>query len=184
MTFPVLETKRLKLIELTHQHVQSIYEIFSLNEVTRYYGTNSFTLPAEAYQLIDMFHRNFLDKRGIRWGIKLKENQRIVGTLGLNGLHLKNKRAEIGYEIHPSFWRNGFALEAINEVLRFSFMRLELHRIGAVVYPENEASLRLLVKLGFNKEGVLRGYMYQNEQFHDTCVMSLLKPEWEKSQEG
>jgi [ribosomal protein S5]-alanine N-acetyltransferase len=182
MTFPILETKRLKLIEITHQQVDYLYEILSLEEVTRYYGTNRFTLPVEASRLIDMFHKNLLDKRGIRWGIKVKENQKIIGTVGLNGLQLKNKRAEIGYELHPDYWRMGLSSEAIKEVIRFSFTQLDLYRIGAVVYPENEASINLLLNLSFTKEGLLRGYINQNEQFHDTYVLSLLKPEWIKSQ--
>ncbi|MEH7414180.1 GNAT family N-acetyltransferase [Neobacillus drentensis] len=182
MSFPILETKRLKLIELTHQHMNAVYEILSLDEVTRFYGTSSFTLQAEATRLIDIYYKNYIDKRGIRWGIKLKENQRIIGTIGLNMLNLKNKRAEIGYELHPYFWRKGIATEALSEVLKFSFKQLGLYRMGAVVYPENEASLALLEKLGFSNEGLLRGYMYQDEQFHDTFMLSLLRPEWEKSQ--
>ncbi|MEH7073547.1 GNAT family N-acetyltransferase [Neobacillus drentensis] len=182
MTFPILDTKRLKLIEITHQHIDYLYEILSLEEVTRYYGTNRFTLPVEASRLIDMFHKNLVEKRGIRWGIKLKENQRLIGTVGLNGLQLKHKRAEIGYELHPAYWRRGLASEAIHEVLSFSFKQLDLHRIGAVVYPENEASLNLLMNIGFMKEGILRGYIHQNEQFHDTCVLSLLKSDWLESQ--
>ena len=182
MNFPTLETKRLKLIEITHHHLDSIFTILSLEEVTKFYGTDPFTLPAEATKLIDMYHKNFLEKRGIRWGIKLKENQKIIGTIGLNGLQLKNKRAEIGYELHPAYWRKGYATEALKEVLNFSFQQLDLYRMGAVVYPENTVSLNLLEKIGFTKEGLLRGYMYQNQQSHDTYVLSLLKTEWEKSQ--
>jgi [ribosomal protein S5]-alanine N-acetyltransferase len=102
--------------------------------------------------------------------------------VGLNGLQLKNKRAEIEYELHPDYWRMGLSSEAIKEVIRFSFTQLDLYRIGAVVYPENEASINLLLNLSFTKEGLLRGYINQNEQFHDTYVLSLLKPEWIKSQ--
>lgn len=182
MRFPILETKRLKLIEITHQHLDSIFSILSLEEVTKYYGTDPFILPAEATKLIDMYHKNFHEKRGIRWGIKLKENQKIIGTIGLNALQLNNKRAEIGYELHPSYWRNGFATEALKEVLNFSFEQLDLHRVGAVVYPENKVSLNLLKKLGFTNEGLLRDYIYQNKQSHDTYVLSLLKHEWVKSQ--
>lgn len=182
MTFPVLETKRLKLIEITQHHVDSLFEVFSSEEVTRFYGSERFTLPAEAVKLIDMFQKNYLERRGIRWGIKLKENQKIIGTLGLNGLQLKNKRAEIGYELHPGFWRNGYVSEALEEVLRFSYEKLDLFRIGAVVFPENEPSLKLLEKFGFTKEGLLRGYIQQNGEIHDTYLLSLLKPEWEKSQ--
>lgn len=178
MTFPILVTNRLKLVEITHQHVDNIYEILSLEEVTKYYGTNRFTFYNEASRLIDMFTKNFIEKRGIRWGIMIKENYKFIGTVGLNGLQLKNKRAEIGYEIHPAYWRNGYATEAIKEVLRFSFETLDLYRIGAVVYPENEPSLNLLNNLGFTKEGLLRAYIHQNDQFHDTYILSLLKTNW------
>jgi ribosomal-protein-alanine N-acetyltransferase len=180
VAFPVLSTKRLKLVEITHRHVDSLYEILSQEEVMKYYGTDRFTIHFEASRLIDLFHKNFIDKRGLRWGIILKDSHRFIGTVGLNGLQLKNKRAEIGYEIHPSYWRNGYTSEAVAEVLKFSFEKLELYRVGAFVYPENAASLGLLCKLGFTKEGLLRGYIQQNGLHHDTYALSILKPEWEK----
>jgi [ribosomal protein S5]-alanine N-acetyltransferase len=177
--FPTLETERLKLIEITPIHALSLFEILSLDEVTRYYGTDTFTSIEEAKKLIDMFQKNFYEKRSIRWGIVLKENNKFIGTLGLNGLQLKNKKAEIGYEIHPSYWRKGYTFEAIKEVLRYSYLELELNRIGAVVYLENEASSNLLEKLGFKKEGELRDYLFQNNSYHTTSMFSLLKREWE-----
>lgn len=87
----------------------------------------------------------------------------------------KHRRAEIGYEIIPAHWRNGFASEAVSEVVSYGFAALGLTRIGAVVFTENEASNRLLVKMGFQKEGVLRQYMYQNGIPYDTNMYSLLK---------
>ncbi|KGM44929.1 GNAT family protein [Neobacillus niacini] len=179
MLFPTLETDRLKLIEITPIHTLSIFEILSLDEVTRYYGTDRFTSIEEARKIIEVFQKNFYEKRAMRWGIVLKENNKFIGTLGLNGLQLKNKKAEIGYEIHPSFWRKGYTSEAIKEVLRYSYQELKLNRIGAVVYLENEASSNLLQKLGFKKEGVLRDYLFQNNSYHTTSMFSLLKREWE-----
>jgi [ribosomal protein S5]-alanine N-acetyltransferase len=177
--FPILETERLKLIEITPNHADNIFEILSLEEVTRYYGTDTFRSIEEAKKLIDMFQKNFYEKRSIRWGIVLKENHTLIGTLGLNGLQLKNKRAEIGYELHPSYWRKGYTSEAIKQVLQYSFLELRLNRIGAVVYIENEASSNLLEKLGFKKEGELREYLFQNNSYHNTSMYSLLKREWD-----
>jgi [ribosomal protein S5]-alanine N-acetyltransferase len=177
--FPTLETERLKLIEITPIHAGSLFEILSLDEVTRYYGTDTFRSIEEAKKLIDMFRKNFYEKRSMRWGIALNENNKFIGTLGLNGLQLKNKKAEIGYEIHPSYWRQGYTSEAIKEVLRYSYQELGLNRIGAVVYLENEASSNLLQKLGFKKEGELRDYLFQNNSYHTTSMFSLLKREWE-----
>jgi [ribosomal protein S5]-alanine N-acetyltransferase len=180
MKFRTLETERLKLIEIKPTHAESLFGILSLDEVTRYYGTDSFTSVEDAKKLVDMFQKNFYEKRSIRWGMVLKENNIFIGTLGLNGLQLKNQKAEIGYELHPSFWRMGYTSEAIQEVLRYSYQELKLNRIGAVVFLENQASINLLEKLGFSKEGVLRDYLYQNNKYHTTHILSLLKHEWDK----
>ncbi|MBY0144433.1 GNAT family N-acetyltransferase [Neobacillus niacini] len=182
MKFPTLETERLQLVEITQKYAQSLFEIFSLDEVTKYYGSETFTRIEEANKLIEMFQKNYYEKRAYRWGIILKENNQLIGTIGLNGLQLKNKKAEIGYELNPSFWRNGYATESIREVLRYGFGELELNRIGAVVYIENKASFNLLTGLGFSKEGELRDYFFQNNKYHTTHILSLLKSEWESNQ--
>jgi [ribosomal protein S5]-alanine N-acetyltransferase len=182
MKFPTLETERLKLVEITPKHAERLFEIFSLDEVTKYYGAETFTEIEEAIKLIEMFQKNFYEKRAFRWGIILKENNQLIGTTGLNGLQLKNKKAEIGYELHPSYWRKGYTTEAIKEVLRYSFGELELNRIGAVVYIENQASFNLLKKLGFCKEGELRDYLYQNNKYHTTHMLSILKHEWDRTE--
>ncbi|QOS89014.1 GNAT family N-acetyltransferase [Brevibacillus sp. JNUCC-41] len=68
---------------------------------------------------------------------------------------LLHKRAEIGYEIHPDHWRKGYTLEAASKVISYGFDEMNLTRIGAVVFIENEAPSTLLTKIGFQKEGVL-----------------------------
>jgi [ribosomal protein S5]-alanine N-acetyltransferase len=178
MLFPTLETERLYLVEISQQYSQKYYEIMSLDKVTRYYGMENLKNVEEAVKMIDSFKNTFLSKRGIRWGMILKGNQEFIGTLGLNNLNIANKRTEIGYEIHPDYWRKGFTSEAVKEVLRYCFENLDLYRIGAVTYPDNIASSSLLKKLGFKEEGRLRGYFYQKNQIHDAFIFSLLKTEW------
>lgn len=60
-------------------------------------------------------------------------------------------------------------------VLIYGFERMELTRIGAVVFTGNEASKALLVKQGFQQEGLLRNYMVQDGKPHDTNVYSIVK---------
>ncbi|MGG2014696.1 GNAT family N-acetyltransferase [Bacillus sp. S10(2024)] len=180
MTFPILETERLRLIEINETNSQNIYDIFSLEEVTRYYGMNPFKEKEQAVQMINSFAKNFQEKRAIRWGIVIKETGDFVGTVGFNNLQVWSKRAEIGYDIHSAFWRKGYASEAVKEVLAYGFQELDLFRIGAITYPENMASSHLLLKLGFQKEGLLRGYIYQGNQSIDALVYSILKTGWKK----
>lgn len=176
--FPEFETDRLRLIEINQSHKESYYSLMSDHLVTQYYGMDRLENMNEAITIIERFQSNYINKRGIRWGILLKENNRFIGTVGLNGLNLAGRKAEIGYEIHPDFWRNGITTEAVMAILNFAFAELDLYRIGAVTFTENQASQGLLKKVGFQEEGRLRGYLFQNKQNHDGVVFSLLKNEW------
>lgn len=177
--FPALETERLQLIQISSEHSEALFEIFRLDEVTRYYGMSSFTSVEQAAKLIESFQKNFLENRAVRWGMVSKATGEFIGTVGLNNLQRWSKRAEIGYDAHPAFWRGGYTSEAVRELLRYSFEELDLHRLAAITYPQNTASFKLLEKLGFQQEGILRGYLYQNEKSHDAAVYSLLRPDWE-----
>jgi ribosomal-protein-alanine N-acetyltransferase len=122
--FPVLETERLNLVQIGMEYSRRIYEIFSLDEVPRYYGMDSFQSFESAVKMIESFGRNFADGKAIRWGMVLKTTGDLIGTVGLNNIQLWNKRAEIGFETHPDYWRMGYTSEAIREVLKYSFERL------------------------------------------------------------
>lgn len=172
---PTLETKRLLLREITKDDADSIFSCFSNEDVTRYYGQETLNNIEQAEAFVEFFANSYKEKRGVRWGIELKGYQGIIGTMGFNAWSPKHKRAEIGYEIHPEHWRKGYTFEAISEVIQYGFNELDLTRIGAVVFMENEASIKLLTKAGFEKEGILRGFMYQNGEAYDTYVYSIIK---------
>ncbi|WP_043932623.1 GNAT family N-acetyltransferase [Bacillus sp. EB01] len=173
--FPTLETDRLVLREISKDDAKGIFACFSNENVTRYYGQETLKSIEQAEGFVDFFANSYKEKRGIRWGIERKGTQGIIGTIGFNAWSPKHKRAEIGYEIHPEYWRKGYTSEAVLKVIQYGFGDLGLTRIGAVVFIDNEASTNLLSKMGFQKEGVLRDYMYQNGQAFDTYVYSLLK---------
>ncbi|MEE6450596.1 GNAT family protein [Gottfriedia acidiceleris] len=173
--FPVLETERLLLREITKEDAESIFTCFSNDNVTQFYGQDTLQNKEQAEQFVDFFSKNYNEKRGIRWGIEIKGTKGLIGTIGFNAWLPKHKRAEIGYEIHPEHWKKGYATEAVSKVLSYGFDGMDLTRIGAVVFIDNEASNNLLTKIGFQKEGVLKKYMYQNGSAHDTYVYSLLK---------
>lgn len=178
--FPILETERLLLREIIEKDADAIYQCFSNEEVMKYYGQTVFTELKQAQTMIEFFASHYKERKSVRWGIELKEAPGLIGTIGLNNLLEKYKRAEIGYELHPDYWRSGYISEALKEVLSYAFQELDLQRIGAIVFLENKASNHLLTKLGFQKEGVLRDYIYQDGLSYDTNVFSLLKKEFIK----
>lgn len=173
--FPILETARLRLREITKDDAEALYSYFSRDEVTKYYGQDSFTSLEQAQDLIEKFKSGYEEKRAYRWGIERKECPRLIGTIGFHAFAQAHKRAEVGYDLHPDFWRKGIASEALSRVIDYGFETLDLTRIGAIVYAENEASHHMLLKNGFVKEGVLRKYMYQSGRAYDTNVYSIIK---------
>ncbi|RHW43263.1 N-acetyltransferase [Neobacillus notoginsengisoli] len=178
--FPRLETDRLLLREITMDDAPCIFACFSNEEVTRYYGFETMHTIDQAEKLIKFFSEKYEDKAGIRWGIERKSESGLIGTIGFNSWSIKHKGAEIGYEVHPDYWRKGYISEALRAVFAYGFEAMDLNRIGAVVFPENEASNKLLLKAGFQKEGLLREYIYQNGTPHDAYVYSLLKGSYQE----
>ena len=178
MTFPILTTPRLRLTEVEQDHSFALFTIFSNPEVVKYYGMDPMNELAQAEKIIEHFKSTYEIKKGIRWAITLNDGNNFVGTIGLNNLALGMKKAEVGFEIHPDFWRSGITSEALQAVLDYSFEKLGLHRMGAVTFPANRASIGLLEKNGFVEEGKLRSYLFQNGHSHDALIFSILHTEW------
>lgn len=178
MPFPTLETSRLALVEVTPEHAPALFHILANEDVTRFYGMNPLRAQHDALNIIASFKQTYDTQQGIRWGILIRDSGTFIGTLGLNHLSLYSKKAEIGFELDPAHWRRGYAAEAIQAVLEYAFETLALHRMGAVTFLENEASVQLLTRLGFEEEGILRGYLYQDGSSYDGRIFSLLRPDW------
>jgi ribosomal-protein-alanine N-acetyltransferase len=122
----------------------------------------------------------FKEDKGIRWGIINKEDKKLIGTLGLYDWDKTARRAEIGCDLEPAYWRQGLMTEAFRVVLKYGFEKMKLNRIQALIDSKNARSMKLVRRLGFKKEGVLRQRSYFNGRFLDDIVFSLLKTEWKK----
>ncbi|WP_191566602.1 GNAT family N-acetyltransferase [Metabacillus idriensis] len=178
--FPEIETERLRLRNIEQKDAQSIFQYFSQQEVTKFYGMDSFKTIEDAENLIHSFQLGFQSNKMIRWGIALKDTDELIGTCGFHSISKKYKRAEVGYEVSNQQWGKGFVQEALKAIFTFGFQDMGFIRIGAVVMIENKPSRKVLEKLGFNEEGILRNYIIQNEIPYDVIMHSLLKEEWIK----
>ena len=89
---------------------------------------NSFTEFGQASRMIESFQRITL-RKGDTMGIVLKETNTLIGTIGLNNLQLWSKRSEIGYDLHPRYWGNGYASEAAREIIHYGFQDLGLFKL-------------------------------------------------------
>ena len=176
-TFPIVPTDRLDLVEITHRHLGDVYTLFSDENVTRFYNLLPLKNEQEAQKSIDWFQARFKEKLGIRWGIALKGHETIIGTIGFNTFTQRH-RASIGYDLQTAHWNNGYITEALKAVIHFGFIQLELNRIEAEVMQGNTRSENVLGTLDFKNEGVLREWMFWNEQHYDMTMFSLLRSDY------
>lgn len=184
--FPVLETERLVLREITLDDAGFWLRNFSDPSVVE---RTAFEPPADLAaakaELIQYAVRPFERGTGIRWGIALRPSNELVGTLGYHewmreGAH----RARAGYDLLPEYRRRGIMTEAMRAILVYGFETMTLNRVEALIDPSNAASIRLVEKLGFRREGILRGNTYFRGRFIDDAVYALLAREWRATRSG
>ncbi len=107
--------------------------------------------------------------------IFLRENMTLVGGITIG--YIRRGAAQscmIGYWMGERYSGQGHMFAALQLVIPYIFSGLELHRIEAACIPDNERSMRLLEKAGFQREGHLRGYLKINGQWRDHVMFSRL----------
>lgn len=112
---------------------------------------------------------------GVRWVLRTRDGGDLVGTAGFHAVDAYNARMEVGYELAPAFWRQGYASEALVTMLSWAWQNTGVHRIEALVTPGNAASTRLLERHGFGFEGVLRGYAVSHDVLTDQLMYARLR---------
>jgi ribosomal-protein-alanine N-acetyltransferase len=178
--FPVFETERLVLREITPDDAEDVFRIYADPQVMRYWGSAPMRSIDEAHGKIAGIAAAFGEREGIRWAITRKGSNQLIGSCGHWRLIKQHFRSEIGYDLAPEHWGQGIMPEAVGAILRFGFERMGLHSVEAQIEPNNQGSRRVLEKLGFVQEGYFRENFYYDGTFTDTAVFSLLKADWLK----
>ena len=169
--FPALSTQRLCLDEVADSDAGDLFDLFCEEAVVAFYDLPRFTQRSQAEKLIRLFRSRFEDSLGIRWAIRRRDDSRLIGTCGFNSWSQPMRSTVIGYDLHPDFWGNGYAREAVEAIIEWAFAGNlpcgAIHRIQADTVPGNVASEKLLRSLGFHEEGLRRDAGYWKNQFHD-----------------
>lgn len=104
-----------------------------------------------------------------------------VGHVFLRRVDVQARNGELGYTIFPDHQGKGYATEGSRIILRHGFDGLGLHKIWARVSDHNDASMRVLEKLGFEQEGLLREHFYGFGEYVDEYRFGLLDSEWREA---
>jgi RimJ/RimL family protein N-acetyltransferase len=174
-----IQTARLRFRRLVPTDAEVLFSIFSDFEVTRYLLSPPMTEMAQAEQSIRRKLEYYEGSEVFQLGVELKEDSSLLGTCTLFQLALESKRAEVGYVLARQHWGKGYMMEAATALIDTAFSKLDFNRLEADIDPRNAASAKLLERLGFKREGLLKEREFACGEMTDTALYGLLKREWE-----
>jgi ribosomal-protein-alanine N-acetyltransferase len=170
---PTLVTERLVLREIVPADAPDLFA-FRSDPVEQQYNDAPLKTPGEARDLVDWLAREHRDIGALRWGLTLAGENRVVGLLGYNEIVPEHRRASVGYDLARALWGRGLATEAMGAVLDHGFDVLRLNRIEAHTEAANTASIRMLRRLGFWREGTFHDRFFDNGAYQDVALFVLL----------
>ncbi|HBJ01011.1 GNAT family N-acetyltransferase [Lysinibacillus sp. UBA5990] len=176
--FPKLETERFILRKGTVDDCSDIFELYANENVVKYLPLNLFESVEDAMVEINWYEKIFKEQIGLRWVIEEAKTKKVIGTCGYLNYEKEHNRIEIGYDLKPDYWGQGIMQETLGKIIHFAFTSMEINKIEAKVEPENKASIRLLGKLNFCQEGVLRQHEFEKGKYVDLVLFSILKSEY------
>ncbi len=175
---PTLVAPRLQLRWIEARDLEDLHGVFSDPGAMRFWSQHACPGRDEASIYLEAIHRGFDQGNLFQWGIALRGDDRVVGTVTLYALDLGQGRAEIGFALAREHWGRRYAREALTVLFEHAFGNLGLRRIEADVDPRNQASLRTLEALGFRREGYLRQRWQVAGELQDSVFMGLLASDW------
>ncbi|HXS37706.1 MAG TPA: GNAT family protein [Flavipsychrobacter sp.] len=176
----ILETERLFLRELNWEIMYNLFTYYTDDEIVALMGLNSenelelermkFDQGMTTYR---MTFKTFL--------MVDKASGKIIGRTGFHNWYPQHFRSEMGYYITDDRYLNkGLMTEANKALIQYGFEEMDLNRIEAFTSPNNEPSKKILTKLGFKKEGILREHFFKDNRMEDSICFALLRKEYHK----
>lgn len=147
-------------------------------EVARYQSWSTPYTVADAQALIEELTNSSPATPGwFQYGVELLADGSLIGDLGVH-LHENKMQAEIGFTIARDQQGNGYGPEAVTKILEHLFTDVGLHKVSAECDARNGASARLLTRVGFRQEGLLRAHTFIKGEWTDDMLFGLLADEY------
>lgn len=174
------ETDRLRLKMLGKESADMVLDFYVRNrDIFEKYepiiGDDFYTLSHQK-KILEFEHNNILKMIMVRYWIFEKDSpNKIIGTVSYrNIVRPIYQSCTIGYKMDRDYMNKGYCSEAISATIPIVANNFDIHRFEALILPDNEASIHMVKKLGFQFEGVLRDKIIINGQRLDHCMYSYL----------
>ena len=176
--FPLIESERLILRQITPKDAADLFACQSDPEVFRYSRRSEETSLESATHTLNRLLKWHQERFMLSWAIVLKENQRFIGRFQMEEWSDEDHRAAVGYLLGKPYWGNGYATEALRAVIAYLFEQTTVNRIYASTWAENTASARVLEKARMRFEGLSRQKRFAKGAFRDTKNYAILREDF------
>lgn len=177
--FEHLDTPRLRLRRFTRADLPALLAYRNDPEVARYQSWDSFS-PEEGAAFIEA--QSLLEPgspgRWFQFAMTVKPDFRLIGDCAL---HVDADRvAEIGFTVSRTGQGQGFASDAVREVIRYAFLELGVLRVQAIVDARNDRAIRLLERVGLRPDKHLSRLAWFKNEWSDEHVYAIDRSQWQE----
>ena len=176
--FPIIESKRLILRQVTPEDAPDFFACQSDPDVFRYSGRSEEASLKSARHTLNILFKRHQEQTMLSWAIVLKENQRFIGRFQMEEWSDENRRAAVGYLLGKQYWGKGYATEALRAVIAYLFEQTTVNRIDTFTWRENIASARVMEKAGMRLEGLARQKRFAKGAFRDLKIYAILREDF------
>lgn len=167
--FPVIQldgiTLRQIIPEEDHQHY---FNYINKPPVAAYLSNEDLPDSAENAKIeLNYWAGLFNYRSSFYWAVALQSSNQMIGTCGFNHWNVSQRRAEISYDLDYNYWGKGIMTQAIKAITGFGLEDMLLQRVQATVSIDNLASIKMLEKVGLNRESLLKKYGVLHGQAKD-----------------
>ena len=176
--FPI-DTPRLYLREFHPTDEDDVHAYASDPDVVRLmiWGPNTPELT-RAFLARTLAEQKEWPRNSVGLAIELKEERRVIGSIGLRIKDEPNRTADIGYVLARRYWGRGYMSEAARAILDAAFRRAGLHRVWATCDTRNGASYRVMEKIGMRREAHFLQNALEKNEWRDSYLYAILAEEW------
>ena len=178
---PEIMGKRVRLAPLDETMAEKFFSWINSPEVSRFRPAP----PVESLEAEREWIRHHSEtEQDIVWAIFCQEDGELIGSTGLHRLSREHRRAVSGTLIgRPEYWGRGLAGELTRLRTAYAFEQLDLRKLNSEVIHGNNASLRMLMRVGYRVVGIFRDHFLRDGEWLDFYLLECLREDWERARE-
>lgn len=170
----ILNTERLTLRPVAMDDAAQFHGLMRDAEVMAFWDSIEIADVDVAANLLAQRLDEMDEGQALYWAMERAGDGLFLGCCDISDIDWPHRRAEVGFVLARRFWGDGYGVEAMHAVINHAAQALRLRRLSARTHFGNLRSVALLERLGFRKEGVLRGYVEHDGQRRDCLMYGLL----------